>query len=55
MNPRLFLVFWILSHGGTLVVQAAADRELRFTNVINVVVPHTQIVRGESLNKGVRM
>jgi hypothetical protein len=39
MNRRLLLTLWVLS-GGTLVGQAAADREPRFTNVINVAVPH---------------
>src|ERR1043165_3636001 len=38
MNRRLLLTLWVLS-GGTLVGQAAADREPRFTNVLNVAVP----------------
>jgi len=40
VNPRLLLAIWVLIAGSPLCGRGAEDREPRFTNVINVTVPH---------------
>src|SRR4051812_9103673 len=40
MTPRLLLVLWIIGVGGPICARGGGDREPRFTNVINVTVPH---------------
>jgi len=40
MNPRLLLALWVLLAGNMLQGAGAADHSPRYTNVVNVAVPH---------------